>query len=87
MAQGRGSAVQVAAVLALLCLVHCKVAESATYVVGGSGGWTFNAVGWPNGKRFRAGDVLGERVPFNFERIINFSRCLYFLFCLGRNRN
>ena len=62
MAQGRGSAsaAQVAALLVLLCLVSCKVAESATYIVGGRGGWTFNSVGWPNGKRFRAGDVLGE---------------------------
>lgn len=60
MAQGGGSAVQGVALLLLLCLIHCKVAESATYVVGGSSGWTFNSVGWPNGKRFRAGDVLGE---------------------------
>nr|2CBP_A Chain A, CUCUMBER BASIC PROTEIN [Cucumis sativus] len=30
----------------------------AVYVVGGSGGWTFNTESWPKGKRFRAGDIL-----------------------------
>ena len=47
--------------VALLCLlIHCELAESAIYTVGGTGGWTFNTVTWPNGKRFRAGDVLGK---------------------------
>ncbi|ONK61343.1 uncharacterized protein A4U43_C08F28880 [Asparagus officinalis] len=61
MAKGRGSAsaVQSAALLVILCVVgQCIVTEAATYVVGGSGGWTFNSVGWTSGKRFRAGDVL-----------------------------
>ncbi|XP_010932617.3 basic blue protein [Elaeis guineensis] len=60
MAQGRGSAGHsVALGVALLCLlIHCELAESALYTVGGGGGWTFNTVSWPNGKRFRAGDVL-----------------------------
>ncbi|URE46628.1 Basic blue protein [Musa troglodytarum] len=57
MAQGRGSAVALG--LALLCLlIHSEIANAATYVVGDSGGWTFNVAGWPSGKRFRAGDVL-----------------------------
>ncbi|CAL9178412.1 chemocyanin-like [Musa acuminata AAA Group] len=57
MAQGRGSAVALG--LALLCLlIHSEIADAATYVVGDSGGWTFNVVGWPSGKRFRPGDVL-----------------------------
>ncbi|XP_072973035.1 basic blue protein-like [Typha angustifolia] len=57
MAQGRGSAVALG--LALLCiLVLSETAESAVYTVGGGSGWTFNTAGWPNGKRFRAGDVL-----------------------------
>lgn len=60
MAEGRGSAVRGLALLMVLCLVSFHVAESATYIVGGSAGWTFNSVGWPNGKRFRAGDVLGK---------------------------
>ncbi|KAG1334887.1 basic blue protein [Cocos nucifera] len=57
MAQGRGSAVALG--LALLCLlIHSEIAESATYTVGDSNGWTFNTDSWPRGKRFRAGDVL-----------------------------
>ena len=56
MSQGRGSAV-VAAAAAVLCLM-VVTAEAATYTVGGAGGWTFNSVSWPKGKRFRAGDIL-----------------------------
>ncbi|CAN6303807.1 unnamed protein product [Urochloa humidicola] len=45
--------------LVLLCvLLHSELAESAVYTVGDSGGWSFNSVNWPRGKRFRAGDVL-----------------------------
>ncbi|KAI4296268.1 hypothetical protein L6164_036241 [Bauhinia variegata] len=57
MAMGRGSAV--VAVVLLLCLVlGSEMAQAATYTVGGAGGWTFNTVAWPNGKRFKAGDTL-----------------------------
>ncbi|XP_027346685.1 basic blue protein-like [Abrus precatorius] len=55
MGVGRGSAI-----VLLLCflVLHSEMASAATYIVGGSGGWTFNLVGWPKGKRFRAGDTL-----------------------------
>ena len=62
MAQGRVSAVLVATTLAASLLLLCgqtHLAHAATYTVGGSGGWTFNLVGWPRGKSFRAGDTLG----------------------------
>ncbi|CAI9769247.1 unnamed protein product [Fraxinus pennsylvanica] len=59
MSQGRGSAVFATTImLSLVVLFHFEVAESASYVVGGSGGWTFNVSGWPNGKKFKAGDTL-----------------------------
>ncbi|KAL0422311.1 UNVERIFIED_CONTAM: Basic blue protein [Sesamum latifolium] len=61
MSGGRGSAVVVGAmvmVAALAVVSQCEVAEAAIYTVGGVGGWTFNVVAWPNGKRFRAGDTL-----------------------------
>lgn len=48
------------AVVCLLLVLNFEVAEAATYKVGDSNGWTFNVVGWPRGKRFRAGDTLGE---------------------------
>uniref|UniRef100_A0A7N0UUI2 Basic blue protein n=1 Tax=Kalanchoe fedtschenkoi TaxID=63787 RepID=A0A7N0UUI2_KALFE len=63
MAQGSGSAGQKASVY-LLAMVLCIMlfassgTQAATYVVGGPAGWTFNTNSWPNGKRFRAGDVL-----------------------------
>ncbi|KAE9601244.1 hypothetical protein Lal_00023845 [Lupinus albus] len=56
MGMGRGSAIMVL----LLCLfvIESEMVHAATYRVGGAGGWTFNTVGWPKGKHFRAGDRL-----------------------------
>ncbi|XP_057751873.1 basic blue protein [Arachis stenosperma] len=54
-AVGRGSAIMVALVL---CFMVVEMADAATYTVGDAAGWTFNTVGWPRGKRFRAGDTL-----------------------------
>ncbi|KAL2491027.1 Basic blue protein [Abeliophyllum distichum] len=68
MSQGRGSAVfATTMVLCLVVLFHFEVAEAATYVVGGGGGWTFNVDSWPNGKRFKAGDTL----VFNYNSAIH----------------
>ncbi|XP_027902196.1 basic blue protein-like [Vigna unguiculata] len=61
MSQGRDSAksLVLVSVICLLCLlVLLEGANAATYTVGGPSGWTFNTDTWPNGKRFRAGDVL-----------------------------
>lgn len=62
MAQGRGSAspatLTVAALICLVALTH--QVHAATYTVGDTGGWTFNVDSWPKGKRFKAGDTLGE---------------------------
>jgi hypothetical protein len=57
---GRGNTAAVVAVVLLCVLLHCELAESAVYTVGDRGGWSFNTANWPRGKRFRAGDVLGE---------------------------
>ncbi|WOL01644.1 chemocyanin-like [Canna indica] len=77
MARGRGSAVVVLG-LALLCLlVHNEFAEAATYVVGDSGGWTFNTNGWPSGKRFRAGDVLVFRYSSSAHNVVAVSAAGY----------
>jgi hypothetical protein len=59
--QGRGSgaAVVVAAAVLLCVLLQAHVAESAVFTVGDRGGWSFNTNTWTNGKRFKAGDVLG----------------------------
>ncbi|XP_030942784.1 basic blue protein-like [Quercus lobata] len=56
MAQGIGNAIVVSVLL--LGLLHCENVWAATYTVGDAGGWTFNVVGWPNGKTFKTGDVL-----------------------------
>ena len=65
-AQGRGGAARgrsgaaVVALVLLCVLLHGEVAESAVYTVGDRDGWSFNTASWPSGKRFRAGDVLGQ---------------------------
>ncbi|XP_062176942.1 basic blue protein-like [Alnus glutinosa] len=58
MARGRGSAMVVATALMCMLLLHSEMAHAAVFTVGDAGGWTFNVVGWPKGKRFRAGDIL-----------------------------
>ncbi|XP_074556831.1 basic blue protein-like [Curcuma longa] len=76
-AQGRGSAA-VALGLTLLCLLlHSEFTDAATYVVGGDRGWTFNTVGWPNGKSFRAGDVLVFRYSPSMHNVATVSASGY----------
>ncbi|XP_051146529.1 basic blue protein-like [Andrographis paniculata] len=61
MSEGRGSALVfglAAVMVAAIVAGHFPAAEAATYTVGGARGWTFNVASWPNGKRFRAGDIL-----------------------------
>ncbi|WCJ18256.1 Basic blue protein [Euphorbia peplus] len=53
---GRGSAILLVGMLMFVMVV--EMASAATYTVGDSSGWTFNIASWPNGKRFRAGDLL-----------------------------
>ncbi|KAJ7968093.1 Basic blue-like protein [Quillaja saponaria] len=57
MAQGRGSAM-IAIMLLCLLVLPSEMVHAATYTVGDAGGWTFNVVGWPRGKGFRAGDTI-----------------------------
>ncbi|XP_059629927.1 chemocyanin-like [Cornus florida] len=57
MSQGRcGSMLIVVALLSLV--VHLEPVHGANFTVGDKGGWTFNVSGWPNGKSFKAGDIL-----------------------------
>ncbi|KAI8025840.1 Basic blue protein [Camellia lanceoleosa] len=60
--QGRGNAI-IAAVVLVVCmevLLRCEVAQGSNFIVGDAGGWTFGVSGWPNGKSFKAGDILGN---------------------------
>ncbi|KAG9458597.1 hypothetical protein H6P81_003105 [Aristolochia fimbriata] len=63
MGQGRGSASGSSAIFAvaailLIVLNAAEMVHATTFTVGDKGGWTFNVVNWPNGKRFKAADVL-----------------------------
>ncbi|KAL9245114.1 hypothetical protein vseg_018802 [Gypsophila vaccaria] len=66
---GRGSAKQVMVVgIAIICIMAMtQPTLAALYTVGGSAGWTYNVVGWANGKTLRAGDVL----VFNYNKLLH----------------
>ncbi|KAF6167132.1 hypothetical protein GIB67_029770 [Kingdonia uniflora] len=70
MARGRGNACggAVMMVTLLLLLSHFEITSAVTYTVGGPGGWTFNTVNWPKGKRFRTGDIL-DKHSFNYNSV------------------
>ncbi|XP_060673717.1 basic blue protein-like [Ziziphus jujuba] len=69
--QGRGSAVQkktsILAALLLWMVVGLEYAEAASFIVGDTSGWGFKSQNWPQGKRFRADDVL----IFNYDSTIH----------------
>ncbi|XP_027917947.1 basic blue protein-like [Vigna unguiculata] len=73
MALGRGSAVVLLLSLCFL-LLHSHMAHAATYRVGGTGGWTFNTVAWPKGKRFKAGDTLVFRYSPTLHNVVAVNR-------------
>ena len=70
--QGRSSAAMgvgtIVVVVALSLFLSCVTVttEAATYVVGGSSGWTYNVQSWTKGKKFKAGDVLGNHTIIFF---------------------
>ena len=57
MAQARGSAI-VANLLLLCVLLVCMNGDATNFTVGDAKGWGLNVKDWPNGKSFKAGDVL-----------------------------
>ncbi|CAH8355314.1 unnamed protein product [Eruca vesicaria subsp. sativa] len=68
MVKGSGSAswstrTIVALMVVSVLVLQAAYVHAATYTVGESNGWTFNAVGWPKGKQFKANDVL----VFNYD--------------------
>ncbi|KFK33467.1 hypothetical protein AALP_AA5G016900 [Arabis alpina] len=76
MSKGRGSAswsaraiVALMAVSVLLLQADHNV-QAATYTVGDSSGWALNAVGWPSGKQFKAGDVLVFNYNPSFHNVV-----------------
>ena len=76
--QGRGSAM-VAMVLLFMLICQFEMGSAATYTVGDAGGWTFNVASWPNGKHFRAGDILGKSILFPF-LLFSHQHLFYFQF-------
>ncbi|XP_073271285.1 basic blue protein-like [Primulina huaijiensis] len=79
MTVGRGSAVILgaAAIVLMVVVFHCGVAEAATYTVGDDGGWSFFVSGWPQGKRFEAGDVLVFKYNPSFHNLVKVNEAGY----------
>ncbi|XP_037427697.1 basic blue protein-like [Triticum dicoccoides] len=83
MAGGRGGARRGAVVAAAALAVACccmGVASAAPYYVGDGGGWSLSSASWPNGKQFRAGDVLVFRYNPLIHNVVavgeeGYSRC------------
>ncbi|XP_074263705.1 basic blue protein [Silene latifolia] len=77
MGQGRSSATQV--MILGLAIIMCVLAIAqptvgTPYTVGDAGGWTFNVVNWPNGKSFRAGDVLAFNYASSLHNVVVVNR-------------
>ncbi|KAH9605654.1 hypothetical protein KSS87_013576 [Heliosperma pusillum] len=75
MAEGRGSAssqVMVLGLATIMCVLTMTTQPTfgASYTVGGAGGWTFNVVNWPNGKSFRASDVLAFNYASSLHNVV-----------------
>jgi len=64
MAQGRGFSAMILFCCVLVLL--SEMADATSFVVGDNNGWSFNTNNWPNGKKFKAGDVLGLSYPPHF---------------------
>ncbi|XP_031277081.1 basic blue protein-like [Pistacia vera] len=58
MVKERNNAVVATVVLVGLLVLHCKMVEAVTHVVGGESGWTYGVQTWPYKKKFKAGDTL-----------------------------
>ncbi|XP_018505540.1 basic blue protein [Pyrus x bretschneideri] len=72
---GRTNATMVMQVVVVLCLMlHLEYTHAAPQAVGDSGGWTFNSDSWPNGKHFRAGDVLLFNYDPNLHNVVAVDR-------------
>ncbi|XP_020203248.1 basic blue protein [Cajanus cajan] len=74
MAEGRSIALMV-----LLCMLvlYSEMVYAETYVVGDAAGWTFNSSQWPNGKSFKAGDVLEFHYPPLMHDVVQVDECGY----------
>lgn len=86
--QGRGSAGTIGVVVVLCLMVQLGCSNAATYKVGESGGWSFNTDSWPNGKQFRAGDVLCKFLTYPREILIPYeSKCKLYKTIIGKFSN
>ncbi|CAK9179558.1 unnamed protein product [Ilex paraguariensis] len=76
MATKEGIAIVVTALL-LCFLLHSNIANATTFTVGDSQGWGFAASSWPNGKSFKAGDILVFNYNPSMHNVVVVSKAAY----------
>ncbi|XP_010548684.1 PREDICTED: basic blue protein-like [Tarenaya hassleriana] len=65
------------AAMSVCVLLQSQVALSTNYVVGDSSGWFFGVSAWPNGKTFKAGDVLEFKYDVTMHSVVEVGKSDY----------
>ncbi|XP_009803052.1 basic blue protein-like [Nicotiana sylvestris] len=74
MSRKHGSAILWVMFLALFTI---QITNAAIYNVGDGNGWTFGVSNWPNGKNFKAGDVLVFKYPKGVHNVVIVNKANY----------
>ncbi|KAM3377644.1 hypothetical protein P3S68_010057 [Capsicum galapagoense] len=70
-----GNKVTIVAFAMMLCiLLRTNISNAATFPAGNANGWGFNLNGWPNGKTFKAGNVIEFKYPAGVHNVVQVSK-------------
>ncbi|XP_059311243.1 basic blue protein-like [Lycium ferocissimum] len=65
-------------VILMVLFITSQIANASTaYNVGDSDGWTLGVSNWPNGKNFKAGDVLVFKYPKGVHNVVIVNKANY----------
>ncbi|MCD9559591.1 hypothetical protein HAX54_017644 [Datura stramonium] len=71
----RGNKVTIVALAMMLCIfLQTNISSAATFPAGGANGWGFTMKGWPNGKTFKAGDVIEFKYQVGVHNVAQVSK-------------
>lgn len=81
----RVNKVTIVAFAMMLCIfLQTNISKADTFLAGGANGWGFQLNGWPNGKTFKTGDVIGKNLLVKFTIQITVLD-LYVFFYVNKN--
>ncbi|PHU20220.1 Chemocyanin [Capsicum chinense] len=67
----RGNKVTIVAFAMMICiLLQINISYADTFSAGDANGWGFSLNGWPNGKAFKAGDVIEFKYPVGVHNVV-----------------